>query len=409
MVFLDFFYALRAAGLKVTLQEWRMLMTCLEKGLHDCRVEGFYHVSRACLVKSESDFDTFDQVFAEYFKDIEGFIDLPLELLEWLAEPKPFEELTDEMRAALEHLDIDELMRRFQETLEDQDERHDGGSRWVGTGGRSPFGHGGEHPTGIRVGGPGGKRQAMKIAEERHFQDYRTDVALDVRNVKLALRRLRQLTRTDGPVELDIDGTIDKTCRDGGEIDLVFRPKRKNDVRLLLLMDVGGTMDPYVEPVSRLLSALYEERGLRDFKAFYFHNCVYERVYESARLLRSESIMTADLLRTYGERWKLLIVGDAAMHPSELSSARGNINPRAETDTAGLAWLERIDRHFNRSAWLNPDRPQQWAMSSTCRLISSIFPMYPLSVDGIEEGVKSLVGARQAPIRPVLAPHASGL
>lgn len=386
-----------------------MLLTCLEKGLHDSRLEGFYHVARACLVKSESHFDTFDQVFARYFEGIESFVDLPPELLEWLAEPKPFEELSDEMRAALEHLDIDELMRRFQETMAEQTERHDGGSRWVGTGGRSPFGHGGEHPTGIRVGGPGGKRQAMKIAEERHFQDYRTDVLLDVRNVKLALRRLRQLTRTEGPVELDIDGTIDKTCRDAGEIDFVFRPRRRNDVRLLLLLDVGGTMDPHYEPVSRLLSALHEERGLRDFKAYYFHNCVYERVFETARMLRSESVPTADLLRTYGERWKLLIVGDGAMHPSELHSARGNIDPRAETETSGLVWLQRLERHFDRSAWLNPDRPPEWAMSSTCRSISGIFPMYPLSIDGIEAAVKSLVGARAPAIRPVLAPGASAL
>ena len=384
-----------------------MLLTCLERGLHDSRLEGFYHVARACLVKSESDFDTFDQVFALYFEGIEGVLELPPELLEWLADPKPFEELTDEMRAALEHLDIDELMRRFQQTMAEQTERHDGGNRWVGTGGRSPFGHGGEHPTGIRVGGPGGRRSAMKVAEERHFEDYRTDVVLDVRNVKLALRRLRQLTRTDGPVELDIDETIDKTCRDGGEIDLVFRPKRKNDVRLLLLMDVGGTMDPYFEPVSRLLSALHEERGLRDFKAYYFHNCVYERVFETGRLMRAESMMTADLLRTYGERWKLMVVGDAAMHPTELTSPRGNINPRAETETSGLAWLKRIESHFQRTVWLNPDRPEEWAMSHTCRLISAVFPMYPLSVQGIEQGVKSLVGAREAAIRPVLAPGAS--
>jgi uncharacterized protein with von Willebrand factor type A (vWA) domain len=249
----------------------------------------------------------------------------------------------------------------------------------------------------------------MKVAEERHFEGYRTDVTLDVRNVKLALRRLRQLTRSDGPVELDIDGTIDKTCREAGEIEFVFRPKRKNDVRLLLLMDVGGTMDPHFEPVSRLLSALHEERGLRDFRPYYFHNCVYERVYESARLVRSESIMTADLLRTYGERWKLLVVGDAAMHPSELQSSRGNINPREETETSGMAWLQRIERHFGRSAWLNPDRPPEWAMSSTCRSISTIFPMYHLSVDGIEAAVKSLVGARQEPIRPVMAPGSSRL
>ncbi|HPG28954.1 MAG TPA: VWA containing CoxE family protein, partial [Myxococcota bacterium] len=247
MVFLDFFYTLRQAGLKVTLQEWRMLLECLERGLHDSRLEGFYHIARACLVKSESDFDTFDLVFAKYFEGLEGAIEIPPELLEWLAEPKPFEALSEEMRAALEHLDIDELMRRFAETMAEQTERHDGGSRWVGTGGRSPFGHGGEHPTGIRVGGAGRGRMAMKVLEDREFADYRTDVALDVRNVKLALRRLRQLTRTDGPEELDVDGTIDRTCREAGEIELVFRPKRKNDVRLLLLMDVGGTMDPYYE------------------------------------------------------------------------------------------------------------------------------------------------------------------
>jgi hypothetical protein len=409
LVFLDFFFALRAAGLKVTLQEWRMLLTCLEKGLHDSKITGFYHVARACLVKSEADFDTFDLVFARYFEGIEGAIDLPPELLEWLADPHPMEELSEELRLALEHLDLDELMRRFQQTMAEQTERHDGGSRWIGTGGRSPFGHGGHHPTGLRVGGPGGGGMAMKVMEDRQFADYRTDVTLDVRNVKLALRRLRQLTRSDGPSELDIDETIDKTCREAGEIELVFRPKRKNDVRLLLLMDVGGTMDPYFEPVSRLLSALHEERGLRDFKAFYFHNCVYERVFETAQLMRKQSMTTADLLRTYGERWKLMIVGDAAMHPSELTSSRGNINPRYETETSGLVWLDRLERHFERSVWLNPDDVQQWAMSGTCRTISSLFPMFPLTVDGIEQGVKALVGARPEMARAVLAPGSAGL
>jgi uncharacterized protein with von Willebrand factor type A (vWA) domain len=168
-------------------------------------------------------------------------------------------------------------------------------------------------------------------------------------------------------------------------------------------------MDPYFEPVSRLLSALHEERGLRDFKAYYFHNCVYERVFETGRLMRSESIMTADLLRIYGERWKLMIVGDGAMHPSELNSSRGNINPRMETETSGLAWLDRLQRHFDRSVWLNPDRPAEWAMSATCRTISSLFPMSHLSVQGLEEGVKGLVGARAPTVRPVLAPGASSL
>lgn len=403
MVFLDFFYALRQAGLKVTLQEWRMLLTCLEKGLHDASIRGFYHVARACLVKSEADFDTFDRVFAEYFRGIEGAIELPPELVEWLSEPHPMEELTEELIRALEHLDLDELMRRFAETMAEQKERHDGGSRWVGTAGRSPYGNGGFHPTGIRVGGAGGGGMAMKVLEDRQFKDYRTDVTLDVRNVKLALRRLRQLTRTDGPVELDIDETVDKTCREAGEIELVFRPKRKNDVRLLLLMDVGGTMDPYYEPVSRLLSALHEERGLRDFKAYYFHNCPYERVFETAQLMRKQSIPTSELMRTYGERWKLVIVGDGSMHPSELTSPRGNINPRLETETPGLAWLERLERHFERSVWLNPEMPEPWAMAGTVRTIASLFPMYPLTVDGIEKAVKSLVGARAETARAVLA------
>jgi uncharacterized protein with von Willebrand factor type A (vWA) domain len=403
LVFLDFFYALREAGLKVTLQEWRMLLTCLEQGLHDSKLMGFYRVARACLVKSEADFDTFDVVFARYFQGIEGSIELPPELLEWLADPKPMEALSEELRAALEHLDIDELMRRFQETMAEQKERHDGGSRWVGTGGRSPFGHGGHHPTGIRVGGAGGGGMAMKVLEDRQFRDYRTDVTLDVRNVKLALRRLRQLTRTDGPVELDVDETIDKTCRDAGEIELVFRPKKKNDVRLLLLMDVGGTMDPYFEPVSRLLSALHEERGLRDFEAYYFHNCVYERVFETAQLTRKQSMTTTDLMRTYGERWKLVVVGDASMHPSELTSPRGNINPRFETETSGLVWLDRLQRHFQRSAWLNPEMPEPWAMAGTVRTIAGLFPMYPLTIDGIEQAVKSLVGARAETAKAVLA------
>ena len=403
MVFLDFFYALREAGLRVTLQEWRMLLACLEKGLHDASIRGFYHVARACLVKSEADFDTFNGVFAAYFEGVEGAIELPPELLEWLAQPKPMAELSEEMKAALEHLDVDELMRRFQQTLAEQKERHDGGSRWVGTGGRSPFGHGGHHPTGIRVGGPGGGGMAMKVLEDRRFRDYRTDVTLEVRNVKLALRRLRQLTRTDGPVELDVDETVDRTCREAGEIELVFRPKRKNDVRLLLLMDVGGTMDPYYEPVSRLLSALHEERGLRDFKAYYFHNCIYERVFETGELMRKQSMLTADLMRTYGERWKLMIVGDASMHPSELTAPRGNINPRMETEGSGLLWLGRLERHFDRAVWLNPEMPEPWLMAGTVRTIASLFPMYPLTIDGVEKAVKSLVGARAETARAVLA------
>ena len=250
-MFLDLFYGLRKEGVPVGIQEWMMLMTALDKGLHGTNLMSFYNISRSCLVKSETFFDSFDRVFARVFHGVEGELSTTDELMQWLNDPKTFDGLTDEQRAALEHLDADELMRRFLDTLDEQDERHDGGGRWVGTGGHSPFGHGGEHPTGIRVGGRSRSRSAMKVAEDRRFREYRTDATLDLRSTKMALRKLRNLTRQGPDSELDLDETIDETCRNAGEIELIFRPEKRNNVRLLLFMDVGGTMDPYYEPVSR--------------------------------------------------------------------------------------------------------------------------------------------------------------
>ena len=213
--------------------------------------------------------------------------------------------------------------------------------------------------------------------------------------MKLALKRLRQLTRTGPDTELDLDETIDETCKNAGEIDLIFRPERKNNVRLLLLMDVGGTMDPYYEPMSRLLTAMLEERGLREFKAYYFHNCPYELICKNASLARKDSIPTGDLLRKLDERWKVMIVGDASMHPAELMSPRGNINPRLESQTPGIEWLKRIDEHFLRTVWVNPDPEKIWRSTRTARVIAEMFPMFPLSVDGISDAVGALVGARK--------------
>ncbi|MEE3328984.1 MAG: VWA domain-containing protein, partial [Myxococcota bacterium] len=217
---------------------------------------------------------------------------------------------------------------------------------------------------------------------------------LDTRNMRVALKRLRSLTR-EGPVdELDIDETVDETCRNAGEIELVYQAERRNNVRLLLLMDVGGTMDPYYEPVSRLLTALHEQRGLRDFKAYYFHNCIYERLGTTADLYVKDAIPTGDILRRLDERWKVMIVGDAAMHPAELMNPRGNINPRFESETSGIDWLMRIQEHFQRAVWLNPDPPADWEYTRTTKVIKDIFPMYALSLDGIQDAVSSLVGAR---------------
>jgi uncharacterized protein with von Willebrand factor type A (vWA) domain len=232
------------------------------------------------------------------------------------------------------------------------------------------------------------------VAEERRFEDYRTDRTLDLRSMRVALRRLRQLTRTGLATELDLDETIDETCKNAGEIELIFRAPRKNDVRLLLLMDVGGTMEPYYEPVSRLLTALHEERGLRDFEAWYFHNCVYDHVYTGARLSQAEARPTPDLLRRLDPRWKVAIVGDAAMHPTELLEPFGGIDPRLATATPGIVWLQRIAGHFQRSVWVNPDPASGWDSTYTTKLVRRLFPMYHLSVDGLSRAVQALIGAR---------------
>lgn len=394
-MFLDLFYGLRDEGVPVAIQEWMTLMEAMKKGLHGSSLLRFYHLSRVCLIKSEAYFDAFDRVFLRVFEGVEGSLDaISDDVLEWLRDPQPLPELSPEQWAELERLSHDELMRRFMETLAEQNERHDGGGRWVGTGGRSPYGHGGRHPTGIRVGGPGKNRSAMKVAEQRRFSDYRMDQALDVRHTRAALKRLRHVTRSGVATELDLDETIDETCRNAGEIELVFRPERRNNVRVLLLMDVGGTMDPYYEPVSTLLTALHEERGLRGFEAYYFHNTVYDAVFKRAYMGGSDAVSVGDLLRRFDERWKLLMVGDAAMHPAELLQPFGCIDPRLVSETPSITWLQRLVGHFDRHAWLNPDDKRLWQHSRTVRVIRRLYPMYPLSVEGIADAVQALIGGR---------------
>src|SRR5262249_18235437 len=299
---------LRDEGVPVAIQEWRTLLDAIEQGLHGSSLLRFYHLGRACLIKSETYFDAYDRVFARVFKGVEGELgdDVTERILDWLREAKALPQLTPEQLAELERLTSDELMRRFLETLAEQTERHDGGGRWVGTGGRSPYGNNGTHPTGIRVGGQSRSRSAMKVAEERRFADYRTDVQLDMRQMRVALKRLRQRTRKGLRTELYRDETIDETAKNAGETELIFRPPRKNDVRLLLLMDVGGTMDPHTDAMSQLLTALHEERGLRAFEPYYFHNCVYDFVYTRARMLTADAVPTGDVLRRLDGRWKLV-------------------------------------------------------------------------------------------------------
>lgn len=392
-MFLDLFYGLRGEKVPVSIQEWLALMTAMEKGLHGTSLLRFYHVSRACLVKSEAHHDAFDRVFSSVFRGIESTPEMHDELMEWLRTAKEFPPLTAEQLAMLKQLTSLELMDRLAQTLAEQKERHDGGDRWIGTGGRSPHGHSGTHPTGIRVGGAGRNRSAMKVAESRQYIGYRTDITLDTRQMMTALRKLRSLTRQGLQTELDVDRTIDETCRNAGEIELKFRAPRKNDVRLLLLLDVGGTMDPYTELVGRLLSALKQGNVLREFRFYYFHNCVYDRVYSHPWLRRQDSIPVQQLFRELDARWKLMLVGDAAMHPSELLAPWGSIDHGMAIESAGVDWLHTLRNHYGKSVWVNPDPPTQWG-GHTTQVIGKIFPMFHLSVQGLEDAVRALVGAR---------------
>lgn len=392
-MFLDFFFALRAEKVPVSMQEWMSFLEALKKGLHGASFFRFYHLARACLVKSETHFDAFDRVFSRVFRGVEilaGDAGLHDELQKWLQEARQFPPLSEEQLAMLQSLTSQELMDALAKTLAEQKERHDGGGRWVGTGGHSPYGHSGVHPTGIRVGGAARGRSAMKVAEERAYLGYRTDVTLDVRQLRVALRRLRHLTRAGGASELDMEASIDATCQNAGEIELRYRAPKKNDVRVLLLMDVGGTMDPYAERVSQLLSAFVQSRGLRAFRSFYFHNCIYEHVFTHPWLRRQDAVPLTQLFRELDDRWRLMVVGDAAMHPAELLYSFGNIDHRKATETTGIACMQAVRDHFPASVWLNPDPQSHWT-SYTTEILQSLFPMFHLSVEGLETAVAQLM------------------
>ena len=390
----DLFYELRHYGLKVGPQEWLTLMRALSMGLHDSGFTSFYNIARAILCKTENDYDLFDRVFAHYFKGVEiKAANLNEEILAWLKDAQGLLNLSAEELAAMEHLDLEELMKMFEERIKEQNEQHDGGNRWIGTGGRSPFGWGGANPTGIRVGGESRGRSAMQVAMMRRFRNYRTDMILDIRQIKVALARLRELTREGSTAELDLDATVDETCKNAGELELVWRAPRKNNVRLLLAMDVGGSMDPHSRLVSRLFSAAYSSRHFKAFQPLYFHNCIYDEVFEDAAFRKSISV--DDLLQKHGPETKLLVVGDAMMHPVELFQPHGAIYYMQFNVRPGIACLRRLTDHFTRSVWVNPE-PETYWRHPTVNGIKDLFPMFPLTLDGLNSAVSSLV---KGPIR----------
>jgi hypothetical protein len=387
-MFIDFFYTLRRRKVPVSFTEWMTLMEALAEG-HINDLDEFYFLARAILVKSEVYFDHYDMAFQEYFKGIEGPADITEDILKWLNNPSTRLSLTAGAKRDLyQHLNLDELIKKFEERLKEQTEEHNGGNYWIGRFGASHFGNSGDNAMGIRIGGSGGGRHAIKIAQERRFRNYRSDVALDVRQIKIALKGLRRLNRIGPQDELDIDETIDKTAKNVGELELIWKRRRKNAVKLLLLMDIGGSMDPFVQLCSQLFTAAHTSTHFKDFKYYYFHNCVYDEVYKDIE--RLDKVSTDHLLQTLEPDYKTVIVGDANMALEELMEKNGALYYYQRNETPGIEWLRRINHHFTHTVWLNPDYELSFTPPST-QVIRKVFPMFRLTLEGLDQAVKKLV------------------
>ncbi|UQA61843.1 vWA domain-containing protein [Polyangium aurulentum] len=388
-MFVDFLYELRSRKVPVGTQEAIALARALSAGLHDSSLDGFYYVARALCVHSEAHLDDFDLAFAKHFRGVhveaKAIAD---ELLSWLRDPKKLRELSEEERAAIQALDLEEVLRQFEERLREQRERHDGGNRWIGTGGTSPFGRGGYHPSGIAVGGGSGSKSAIHAADARKYRSYRSDVTLDVRQIEVALRKLRAFAREGADRELDIEGTIDQTAKNAGELEVVTRPPRRPNTRVILMMDVGGSMDPYAHAVSQLFSAAKRATHWKELRTYYFHNCIYGKVYRTEGF--RDPVRVQDLIHECGKHYKLVLVGDASMAPYELLGSAGY---GEEAQTPGVAWLRILREHFERSVWMNPDPPSGWG-HGTVQVIREVFPMYQLTLEGLGEAVQHLVRGR---------------
>ena len=394
LLFGNLFHGLRGAGINVSFQEWMTLMEALSTGCVKPDLKDFYHVARSILVKDEGHFDLWDEVFLAIFADGKLPVKEVEALLDWLKNPGPLPEISPEQWAQMEKLPLDKLRELFEERMKEQDERHDGGNRWIGTGGTSPFGHGGRNPAGVRVGGSGGQRSAVQIASERRFKDYRKDRVIDTRAMGLALKKLRRLSRTEGLPELDIEASIDETCRNAGDLSLIFQPPRENQAKVLLLMDVGGSMDVHARRAEALFSAANNLDHWKRFEAYYFHNCPYERLYTSME--QREWVPTVDLINNRPEDTFLIVVGDASMAPTELVSPHGAIDYFHHNDTPGIMWLHRLRKRFGRALWLNPI-PRRWWSSWTIGAIEQLFPMFPLTIRGLEDGVDGLLRNKVIP------------
>jgi uncharacterized protein with von Willebrand factor type A (vWA) domain len=385
---IDFFYTLRDAKVPVTIREFLSLLEALEKGVITTSLDDFYYLSRLILVKDEAHFDKFDRAFGMYFKGIDAVFEKnPSIPLDWLVK-RMERELTPEQKAALEKFGYDKLMDRLNELLKEQKEKHEGGSKWIGTGGTSPFGHGGTNPEGIRIGGPGRNRTAVKVWEQRSYKDYDADKELGTRNLKVALRRLRKFARQGADDELALDATIQATASNAGFLDIRMQPERKNRIKVLMLMDVGGTMDDHIERTEELFSAAKTE--FKNMEFFYFHNCVYDYLWKNNRRRHAERFPTWDILRKYPADTRLIFVGDATMSPYEVMAPGGSVEYNNEE--AGAEWLARFCNAFPKFAWLNPEPEGVWQYRQSVAMIRQLMNnrMFPVTIEGLERAMRVL-------------------
>ena len=389
---IDFFYTLRAAKLPVSIREYLTLLEALQAGVIDDdggpSVDKFYYLARTTLVKDEVQFDKFDRAFSAYFKGVEMLTDFTQEVpLDWLRKTLEVE-LSPEEKAKIEKMGWDELMETLKKRFEEQKERHAGGSKWIGTGGTSPFGHGGHNPQGIRIGGAGKNKSAVKVWDQRTFRDYDDNLELGTRNIKVALRRLRRFAREGAAEELDLDDTIHCTAANAGLLDIKLVPERHNKVKVLLLMDVGGTMDEHIHRVEELFSAAKTE--FKHLEFYYFHNCVYDFVWKNNRRRYAEKFPTWDIIRKYNRDYKLIFIGDATMSPYEIVQRGGSVEYNNEEP--GAEWLQRLTHAFPKFAWINPEPPGVWEYRQSIAMIQQLMSqrMFPLSLAGLEQAMRLL-------------------
>jgi uncharacterized protein with von Willebrand factor type A (vWA) domain len=400
---IDFFYTLRAAKLPVSVKEFLTLLEALKLGVvgpktaqsdaasaepSGYKIDDFYYLSRATLVKDEKHYDKFDRAFAAYFKGIELVTDFTQDIpLDWLRQTLE-KHLSPEEKSAIEKMGWDELMETLKKRLEEQKERHEGGSKWIGTGGTSPFGHGGYNPQGIRIGGPGKNKSAVKVWEQRAYKDYDDTQELGTRNIKVALRRLRKFAREGHVEELDLPDTIRATAANAGYLDIKMVPERHNNVKVLLLMDVGGTMDEHIARVEEMFSAAKSE--FKHLEFYYFHNCVYDFMWKNNRRRYAEKFATWDIIRKYNKDYKLIFIGDATMSPYEILQPGGSVEYNNEE--AGVEWLGRLTSAFPRFAWINPEPQGVWQYRQSISIVQQLMSqrMFPLTLKGLEDTMRLL-------------------